>query len=1122
MSTMNGGAGGVLVLPGHGGGVSGSSSPAGKRPQPTLQDIITGSERAVLDALITDFLKRNPDIVPAADPQQIQDAVTNYLNENTIVSGLDAGAVTALITSAINGIRQGHTDQQIRDIVEAYINSKPQSLSDAIAAYLAANPIRPGHTDSQINELVRQYLIAHPPTVDQTALANAVTAYLTAHPPSGASPEDIAKAVSDYLTAHPPAGGVTQQQMTDALNALLTDAKFNTAVNALIDTKQTSLLSSTAFNNAVNALISTAIGAYNFDSKFAAYLTAHPQGQSATQVQNAIASYLSANPQGLSSAQVQSIVADYLTAHPPTNNVSQADIERAVNAYLAANPPTSYRTFSSWSALSTTAPTATGERVYLSDYTNKAGWAAQVLNGGGWFIGNKVAASAWKTPDKGIFAGTESDKTYYWKRDLPLDDLTIMHFGAIGDGVTDDSPAVAAMFDCLRSSQTLALNPKADMMPIKFPSGKFKVNPLDLTQRGPKTSAANMKIAQQKVIWRENGLQAGNLGGSGVGVGAGGGNASGYTNIDVDWVKANKPSLYLEYSAQENNNGYEPIGYFGLTGPKVQYGRGVQTTIVSDGTNDTYVFEVKAIRTEMHGIQFEGGAGTENEVKVYGVNGPKPGVTAKTTQGFFKNWRSEGQYYDVSCMRMLMVGGRCFDMVDTLDAKFEQIYSSLCWGVVIYSGWSNAVNGAWDHGTALEICNSHFENHLTTEVPLYMPRCAQSLIRNVWIEKCVSPAVFENGELTIDTFCVEACDYPVYAIYGRDVMTVWSAPTGVNYDTTTRPYLKQPGINDAIDTWQLNPAWKAPNTTADKAVYAKYNSLYTRPKGSPIIEWLPAYERGHLRLENYGIQTDGLITGGMFLSGTVSNPYPEERWVCVGMSELWGETDPAEARLRAQYAAAGKSASEITAAVNALQLGIGIEIKIFNSRPNDTTGSKAVLQNTQPGATVIRRKRPSNRNPTAEISFFNEGDTVIQAVGASGWGNTKIWVKLPALSGEYPFTITGGGSTRFNRGAHSRWEDGAGETVGVAAGGGFLLDTTTNKPISDKGNTLNDSGMCVKSWSVNVGNAGIAVTNAGTLGLKTIDPSKIPTSFTLADVGKWPVVSVDGTDYVMPLLKIPT
>jgi hypothetical protein len=1120
---MNGGSGGIVVLPGHGGGVSGSSV-TGKPTKPTFQDIISGSERALLGALIADFLKQNPSVVPAADPAVINAAVVDYLNANTIVSGLDQSAVQALITSALNGIRQGHTDDQIRTIVDGFISSQPQSLADAVAAYITAHPVQPGHTDAQINNLVKNYLIANPVTVPTAQITAAVTAYLQANPPSGAQPADIQAAVNTYLTAHPPTNGVTQQQMADALTALLSDTRFNTAVNALVDTKQTTLLTTTAFKNAVNALINTAIAAYNFDSILAAYLTAHPQGQSATQVQNAISQYLQANPQGLSQAQVQSIVASYLQANPPANNVSQADIERAVNTYLAANPPTSYRRFSSWAALSAAAPTATGERVYLDDYTNKSGWAAMVLNGGGWFIGNKVAAAAWKTPDKGIFAGdaTATDKTFYWKRDLPLDELTIMHFGAIGDGVTDDGPACMAMYDALRSSQTLALNSKADMMPIKFPAGKFMVKPLDFTKKGTVTSAADLKIARQKVIWRENGLQRNSLAGSGIGVAANGGDAAGYTNIDVDWVKANKPALYLDYSAQENHNGYNAISYFGLTGPKVQYGRGVQTTIVSDGTMDSYVFEVRSIRTEMHGIQFEGGAGTENEVKVWGTNGAKPGVTAKNNQGFFKNWRSEGQYYDVSCMRMLMVGGRCFDMVDTLDAKFDQIYSSLCWGVVIYSGWSNAVNGAWDHGTALEICNSHFENHLTIEVPMYLPRCAQSLVRNVWVEKCLSPAVFENGELTLDTFCVEDCDYPVYALYARDTMTVYSAPTGVQYDTTTRPYLVQPALNDAIGTWQKNPLWGAPNTTADKAVYAKYNSLYTRPNGSPIIEWLPAYERGHLRLENYGIQADGPITSGNFMSGTISNPYPEERWVCVGMNELWGETDGAEARLRAQYAKAGKTAAEITAAVTALQLGSGIEIQIFNSRPNDTNGNSNVLLNTQPGKTVIRRKRPANRNPTAEVSFFNEGDTVIQAVGVSGWGNTKFWVKLPASSGEYGFIVTGGGSTRFNRGAHTRWEDGAGETVGVAAGGGFLLDATSGKPISDKGATLNDSGMCVKSWSVNVGTGGIAITNSGMIGLKTVAPSKIPTTFTLADVGAWVAVNVDGVNLVLPALKIPT
>ena len=822
-----------------------------------------------------------------------------------------------------------------------------------------------------------------------------------------------------------------------------------------------------------------------------------------------------------STADTAKTTADAAKSASDKNTTSISSLDTKIDS-VASSQSSGYRRFNSWSDLASTKPSADKERVYLNDYNNATNWSSRVLNGGGWFVGNIVSSSSWKNDDKGLIASNSSDKTYYWKRDIALDDLTIMHFGAVGDGKTDDAPAVYAMFDFLRSSQTMAMNPESNMMPIRFPAGKFFLSPIDLTTRGTKTSDYELNLARQKVIWRENGLQRGAMGGSGTGVGTDGGNAAAYTNVDVAWVKANKPNLYLDYSAQENHNGYNAISYFGITGPKVHYGRGIQTVIVSDGTRDSYVFEVRSIRCEMHGIQFEGGAGTSSEVKNWGTNGPKPGVTAKTNQGFFKNWRSEGQYYDVSCMRMLMVGGRSFDMVDTLDAKFDQCYSELCWGTVLYSGWSNAVVGAWDHGTALEICNSHFVTSLTTEPPIYAPRCAQSMIRNVWIENCVTPAVLHDAAFTMDTFCVEACDNAVYALNCRDIITVYSAPTGVKYDTTTQPYLSQPGINDDISTWQINPAWKAPVAMADRSVYSKYDSLYFRPKGSPIIEWLSAYERGHTYIDNKGIDLPGVLTAGVVQSGTVANPYPEDRWVCVGMVELRGRNGLTLEQIRANYAAAGKTAAEISAAVSAADYGPSFEIEVYNSRSIGTYDEPAALKNRQAGKTVIRRKQPSNMGPGDGHSYWHEGDTIIADVGVSGWGNCKVWLKLPAGSGELSYVIKGGGVSRKNgSGTCTRFEPGRNETCVIDSSTGGFAKNTDGNVISDFGNRLTDTSVLRKQWNVNTGTAGIGLTHSGMITMKSVTPAaaNLPTTIELSKVGVWQTVAVDGTTYYLPLFK---
>lgn len=1152
MSTMNGGNG-VLIIHGQGGGQSGAITPPGTGKTPTLQDIISGSERAVLNALIADFLKTNNISGGTIDPAQIAVAVANYLKQNPITAGLDAAAVTTMIQDQLNMIRQGHSDEEIALLIQDFINSNP-SFNQAVAAYLAANPIKPGHTDAQINTLIAQYLVAHPITAGHTDaqitalvkayvdanpatipsadLESAVNKYFTANPPSGVSPSDIAAAVQTYLTNNPPTNGVTQAQMTAAITAMLSDDKFKSAVNALIDAKQTALLSATAFNDAVNALVAAGISGANINSKIAAYLTANPPptGVSSSELQTALTNFLTATSfttkvnaliaAGIAGIDFNTKIKAYLDANP-ISGASPADITKAVNDYLAANPPSTTPTFASWAELSAAKPTSEGVRAYLTSY-NK-GTAFAVLNdvGGGWFTGHLVGAkvgteqkaNTYMTPDGGFIAGNTSDKTYYWQRDIDLDDLNVCHFGGLADGDkstnrTDNHDAIVAFFDFTKSSQTRTnFFPTADTCPIKFPAGTFYTTPVDLTAKGANSTAAQLKAARQKVIWRNNDNTAdGNyLNGLGTGVGANGANVTKWQDIDVDYVKANKPEVYLEWSAQENHNGKEPVGFFGITGPQVFFGRSALTTIVSNKLDETYVFDVKATSTVIQGIEFNGGI-AEGYNWTTG-NGPAPvnGVIPtkpSNNQGFFHNWRVTGQYYNVSNVTMRKVGGRSFDIMDTIDCKFSQIYSGECWGEVICAGWSNAVEGSWDHGTAFELANTNFQQHLGPLI-LRMPRLGQSILTNIWAEHSSCIADFHDSAFSCDTLCFESSTRPVHAKRGRMQIKVLSVPTGVKVDFDTDPFLVFPAFADWKDPskWQTNPNYYAPYNEPDGSVYPSWDKYYVYPRGTPVRNFLSSYETGHNRSEPYGTQISGSLEIGGLYGFNISNPNDTPMWCKVGTF--------------AMFNAAGKD------------LMAQWEIELLGSRfidsgnldsknvklPKQLSGrneEKSVLANAMPGKCVIQacHLKTANVSPADSAGQTNMhfyGDSCVLDMRTTGWHNPmELWVQLAPQTLRCGVTARAAASTRFESGAWSYVNfDGTLQSATPTGGGGA-------------------KGAAAKKWNVHNGKAGIGINDDGTLSVATIAPSKIPTSLTLADVSQWVVVNINGEAVAIPGIKIPT
>ncbi|MGC0862098.1 amylovoran biosynthesis protein AmsF, partial [Pantoea agglomerans] len=79
-------------------------------------------------------------------------------------------------------------------------------------------------------------------------------------------------------------------------------------------------------------------------------------------------------------------------------------------------------------------------------------------------------------------------------------------------------------------------------------------------------------------------------------------------------------------------------------------------------------------------------------------------------QPFFEHTIVGGQIGNIFCFKAQSPGGTVFKLQDTLDSKFDQIYSSSTDSRVFDIGWSNTPQGNWDHSTAIELCNATFQS----------------------------------------------------------------------------------------------------------------------------------------------------------------------------------------------------------------------------------------------------------------------------------------------------------------------------------------------------------------------------------------------------------------------------
>ncbi|QGU87969.1 amylovoran biosynthesis protein AmsF [Erwinia sorbitola] len=396
----------------------------------------------------------------------------------------------------------------------------------------------------------------------------------------------------------------------------------------------------------------------------------------------------------------------------------------------------------SFAELRTTAPTKAGDIALLKRYYDKD----STFRGGGTFVG--FITTALPVDDSGTYAvGTG----FFWKRVVnSQDELNIYHFGGKGDGVTDDSGAFKQMLTWAQNVNTSSRN-----LGVRFPGGKFLINPIDL-------------------------------------------------------------------SASE-------IPFFYLYGDDNPQGGMPRTTIVSDKSVNP-VFKVNARRTVIKGICWNGQASAD-------ITANTSAITAEmctNQQPFFENIMVAGQTVLITCFRVQNNGGTAVKLLDTLDTKFDQIYSINTYARVFDVGWSDTVDGVWDHSTAIELSNANFQSGYG-DATLKMPRVTQGVMRNVWIEHTRCPGDLSNGQWLVDALSLEDCANPF------------------NMD------------NARVQVRQLN---------LQSGGVVSLNNAAGR--------WLSGYETGWRRDESFGTQMTGTMRAGWYSGYKITNTSTSDKWYKLG------------------------------------------------------------------------------------------------------------------------------------------------------------------------------------------------------------------------------------------------
>lgn len=575
----------------------------------------------------------------------------------------------------------------------------------------------------------------------------------------------------------------------------------------------------------------------------------------------------------------------------------------------------------SFNALRSRVPAYSGERVMLREYNANA--AVRDI-GGGWFIGNLTSLA----DDGGYVASSGSN--YHWIREKDIEDLDIGDFGGVADGVTDTKPAFKSFLEFLigpvarlRTGGTKSGNTvtggSSPYLPIRYGSGTYFQTPGEYNKYGA-------------VAWS-------------------------------DEQKALNPS------------GYQASSGIRIEGAETSFGRLITTKIISDKTNSP-VFLINHRRFTVRNISWDGQQTTAKNA--YNKDSNPTGTNllvgatslldqsqyASNTQPFIKNECPSGCYMKLENLQFSNTGGYGIYVLDTLDSKVNEVFSSNTAAPWLQTGWSDPkaiYTGAWDHSTSIEISNINCSSPMGPA--LWLPRVGQGIMRNVWFEHGNTPFDINNGQWDMSMVCIEDCTKNPIAWNCKFSVITLSVPTGNNIDT----------YSPSSGNW---------------------NSYTKNPDGSDITAWSEGYGQGNWKLMNHTAQFNcPVLSQSQRGILRFENNTDATLWVNIG--SFMSPTN-----------------------------GSNWKIRIVGGSYYNTSSVQNMLTDRLLGETVINVGRGVGSTP--KINFYNIGGGVVVAAPVykpQPYNTTipEIWVPIRSRVGECAVFVEQTGLVRNEAGVPSSY-----------------------------------------------------------------------------------------------------
>lgn len=268
----------------------------------------------------------------------------------------------------------------------------------------------------------------------------------------------------------------------------------------------------------------------------------------------------------------------------------------------------------------------------------------------------------------------------------------------------------------------------------------------------------------------------------------------------------------------------------GLGHDQLGYNNATRLWLIGDA--DSICFDVVARWTEIGNFQIQG-----------------DGLAGDTVvRHFFRNSVTQGQHVRVFNMYIQDVYGRMFQLIDSLDSKFSQVYAQRGHDNLIRVLASGELS--WDHSTAIEISNSTIQSFVGTsdqDGVFFIPHCTQAMMWNVWIEFCDYPGNLTNGEWALHSLAMESNTNPLYMGQTRLAQYSCSNANGAGIDITT-----------------------------DKSV----NNI----TGEPETNTLSSYEAGQVSIYSHGIYANASLQESLHYTGKMysNSGSGSAVWINVG------------------------------------------------------------------------------------------------------------------------------------------------------------------------------------------------------------------------------------------------